>query len=140
MICKFGKVMIYVKEPRVVADFWIDKIGFTEIKVDKHETGILSVELTCNNMSDASIVLFDRSIVEKMSPEINLGTPSILFSSYDVVDMRNRLISNGVNVGEVVEMGDFITFNFSDIEGNYFAVQEIKWNKIKTMKVFKDMT
>lgn len=126
MICKFGKVMIYVKEPRVVADFWIDKIGFTEIKVDKHETGILSVELTCNNMSDASIVLFDRSIVEKMSPEINLGTPSILFSSYDVVDMRNRLISNGVNVGEVVEMGDFITFNFSDIEGNYFAVQEIK--------------
>lgn len=128
MICKFGKVMIYVKDPRAVADFWIDKIDFTEIKVDTHETGILSVELTCNNMSDASIVLFDRSIVEKMSPELNLGTPSILFSSYDVMDMRNRLINNGVSVGEVVEMGDSITFNFSDIEGNYFAVQEIKRN------------
>lgn len=128
MICKFGKVMIYVKDPRAVADFWIDKIGFTEIKADTYENGILSVELTCNNMSDASIVLFDRSIVEKMSPELNLGTPSILFSSYDIVDMRDRLIKNGVNVGEVVEMGDSITFNFSDIEGNYFAVQEIKRN------------
>lgn len=40
--------------------------------------------------------------------------------------MRNRLINNGVNVGEVMEMGDSLTFNFSDIEGNYFAVQEIK--------------
>ncbi|AKN33819.1 lactoylglutathione lyase [Clostridium carboxidivorans P7] len=128
MICKFGKVMIYVKDPRAVADFWIDKIGFTEIKVDTYETGILSVELTCNNMSDASIVLFDRSIVEKMSPELNLGAPSILFSSYDVMDMRKRLISNGVNVGEIVEMGDSITFNFSDIEGNYVAVQEVKRN------------
>jgi hypothetical protein len=128
MICKFGKVMIYVKDPRGVADFWIDKIGFTEIKVDTHETGILSVELTCNTISDASIVLFDRSIVEKMSPELNLATPSILFSSYDVMDMRNRLINNGVNVGEVVDIGDSITFNFSDIEDNYFAVQEIKRN------------
>lgn len=109
MICKFGKLMIYVKDPRAVADFWIDKIGFTEIKVDTHEAGIPSVEITCNNMSDTSIVLFDRSIIEKMSPELNLGTPSILFSSYDVMDMRNRLINNGVNVGEVVEMGDSIS-------------------------------
>ena len=128
MISKFGKVMIYVKDPRAVADFWIDKMGFTEIKAETHETGIVSVELAPNNMSDASIVLFDRGIVEKMSPELNLGTPSILFSSYDVRDMRNRLIKNGVNVGEVMEIGDSITFNFSDIEGNYFAVQEIRRN------------
>lgn len=126
MIDKFGKVMIYVKDPGAAADFWINKIGFTKIKVDKYETGILSVEIAPNGTSDASIVLFDRSIVEKMSPEINLGTPSILFSSYDIKDMRNRLINNGVNVGEVMEMGDSLTFNFSDIEGNYFAVQEIK--------------
>lgn len=128
MICKFGKVMIYVKNPRAVADFWINKIGFTEIKADTHGTGILSVELTHNIMSDASIVLFDRSIVEKMSPELNLGTPSILFSSYDVMEMRNSLINKGVNVGEIMEMGDSLTFNFSDIEGNYFAVQEVKRN------------
>ncbi len=128
MISKFGKVMIYVNDPRAVADFWIEKIGFIEIKADIHEAGVLSVELTPSNMSDTSIVLFDRSIVEKMSPELNLGTPSILFSSYDVRDMRNRLMENGVNVGEVMEMGDSITFNFSDIEGNYFAVQEIRRN------------
>lgn len=126
MIDKFGKVMIYVKDPKAVADFWVDKIGFTKVKVDMHETNILSVELIPNITSDASIVLFDRSVVEKMSPELNLATPSILFSSYDVKDMRNKLINTGVNVGAVVEMGDSLTFNFSDIEGNYFAVQEIR--------------
>jgi lactoylglutathione lyase len=126
MIDRFGKVIIYVNDPKAVADFWVDKIGFTKIKVEMHETGILSVELTPNNTSDASIVLFDRSIVKKMSPEINLGTPSILFSSYDIREMRNNLISNGVKVGEFMEVGDSLTFNFSDIEDNYFAVQEIK--------------
>jgi lactoylglutathione lyase len=126
MIDKFGKVMIYVKNPKAVADFWIDKIGFTKIMVETHELGVLSVELAPNTSSDASIVLFDRSIVEKMSPEINLGTPSILFSSYDIKDMRDKLFNNGVNVGEFMKLGDSLTFNFSDIEGNYFAVQEIK--------------
>lgn len=126
MINKFGKVMIYVRNPKAAADFWIDVIGFIKLKVDIHETDILSVELTPNEKSDTSIVLFDRNIVEKMSPEINLGTPSILFSSYDITAMRNRLLKNGVNVGEIMEMGDRRTFNFSDLEGNYFAVQEIK--------------
>lgn len=126
MIDRFGKVMIYVKDPRAAADFWRDKIGFTEIRANTQETGILSVELTPNGTSDASIVLFDRNIVEKMSPELNLGTPSILFSSYDIRGMRSRLIEQGVNVGDLMKIGGSLTFNFSDIEGNYFAVQEIE--------------
>ncbi len=126
MIDKFGKVMIYVNDPKTAADFWTDKMGFSKVKVDTYEAGVLSVELAPNDTSDASIVLFDRNVVEKMSPEINLGTPSILFSSYDIRDMRDRLIGNGVNVGDIIEMGGVLTFNFSDYEGNYFAVGEIK--------------
>ena len=122
----FGKVMIYVNNPKAAADFWTDKIGFTVDKINDSETGIISVELTPNSTSDAGIVLFDRDIVRKMEHELNLGTPSILFSSYNIKDMRDKLIEKGVNVGDIIEMNGALTFNFSDPEGNYFAVEQIE--------------
>ena len=69
-------------------------------------------------------MLFNRAIVEEMSGGISLGTPSILFGSYDIDTMRSDLIAKGVTVGEIMEMGSR-TFNFADVEGNYFAVEEI---------------
>ena len=95
-------------------------------RVTTNETGVLSVELTPNDISDAGIVLFDRAVVQKMEPELNLGTPSILFSSYNIKDMRDKLIEKGVNVGDIIEMNGALTFNFSDPEGNYFAVEQIE--------------
>lgn len=125
MINKFGKVMVYVKDPRAVADFWTGTIGFTEVKQQDMNEQVLSIELAPNETSDCHLVLFNRAIVEEMSMGISLGTPSILFGSYDINAMRNRLIAKGVTVGEIVEMGSR-TFNFADVEGNYFAVEEIK--------------
>jgi lactoylglutathione lyase len=124
MIHKFGKVMVYVKDPRAIADFWIDKIGFTEVDQQKMNNEVLSVELAPNETSDCHLVLFNYRIVEEMSEGISLGTPSILFGSYNIETMRNDLISKGVTVGEIIEMGSR-TFNFADNEGNYFAVEEI---------------
>ena len=126
MIDKFGRVMIYVNDPKAVADFWTDKMGFIIGRVTTNETGVLSVELTPNDISDAGIVLFDRDVVQKMEPELNLGTPSILFSSYNIKDMRDKLIEKGVNVGDIIEMNGALTFNFSDPEGNYFAVEQLE--------------
>jgi lactoylglutathione lyase len=125
MINRFGKVMVYVQNPRLIANFWVEKIGFTEIVVNQHERGILSIELATSAASDAKMVLFDKSIVAEMSPEIHLGTPSILFSSDNVKEMREELIMSGVTVGEIMEMEHSLTFNFSDPEGNFFAVEEI---------------
>jgi len=125
MIDKFGKVMIYVNNPRDVADFWIQQLKFTERNVQRNENGIFSVEIAPGAMSDTSIVLFDKEFVRQMSPEISMNAPSILFASHDVEEMRNELIKAGVVVGEIVVMGTVKTFNFSDIEGNYFAVEEI---------------
>ncbi len=124
MINTFGKVMVYVKDPRAVADFWIDKIGFAQVKQQEMNNQLLSIELVPNKLSDCHLVLFNRAIVEEMSEGISLGTPSILFGSYDITAMRNELIGKGVTVGEIVEIGGR-TFNFADVEGNYFAVEEI---------------
>lgn len=125
MVNKFGKVMVYVNNPRAVADFWIHKVDFVEIQENKNDSKVISVEVSPNKDCEASIVLFDREIVAKMSPELNLGTPSILLSSFDVEGMRATLIERGVNVGEIIKMQNQKTFNFSDIEDNYFAVAEI---------------
>ena len=124
MINKFGKVMVYVKDPRTVADFWTEKIGFTEVGQQEMNNQVLSIELAPNETSDCHLVLFNRAIVEEMSGGISLGTPSILFGSYDIDTMRSDLIAKGVTVGEIMEMGSR-TFNFADVEGNYFAVEEI---------------
>ena len=91
---------------------------------------MLSIELEPNDASDCHLVLFNRAIVEEMSTGISLETPSILFGSYDIETMRNGLKSKEVTVGDIVEMGSR-TFNFADVEGNYYAVEEIKSGRSK---------
>ncbi|MDF2556956.1 MAG: Glyoxalase-like domain containing protein [Bacillales bacterium] len=126
MIDKFGRVMVYVENPRAVANFWIEKVGFREIEVGNSETGIISVEIAPYERSDTNIVLFDKEFVAKHSPMVNLGSPSILFSTFDINNFHRELVENGVQCGEIMQFGGMTTFNFPDIEGNYFAVREIK--------------
>lgn len=125
MVDKFGQVMVYVDNPRVVADFWIDIIGFTEGEINEAGGKVIAVEVRPKKESEASIVFFDKAIVKKASPELSLGTPSILFSTNNLKAFRAELKDKGVNVGEIIPMGNKITFNFSDIEENYFAVGEV---------------
>lgn len=125
MIHEFGSVMLYVENPRAIADFWVRDIGFVEGASQVHDGRILSVEVARAVNSEVSIVLFDRAVVAEMSPELNLGTPSILFSTQDAAVMRARLESSGVTVGDLVDHGGMVSFNFADPEGNYFAVREV---------------
>lgn len=124
MIDKFGQVMIYVNNLEVVAKFWVDKIGF--IEGERMEYGEeLAIEIIPYHNSDTSMVLFDKEVVKRTSPEVNLGTPSLLFSSYELEEFHKQLLEKGVTVSEVMEIAGMVTFNFSDPEGNYFAVKKI---------------
>lgn len=125
MITKFGNVMIYVDDPRGVADFWVNTIGFSEVESQEVDGKTLFVELTPTVDSDAHITLFDRAVVAQSSPELDLATPSILFKSADITAMRDKLVDAGVTVGNIVEMNDMTSFNFADPEGNWFAVQQV---------------
>lgn len=125
MITKFGNVMIYVDDPRGVADFWINTIGFSEVDAQELDGRALFVEITPTVESDAHVTLFDRKLVAQSSPELDLATPSILFKSADITEMRDKLVEAGVTVGGIVEAGGMTTFNFADPEGNWFAVQQV---------------
>lgn len=43
MIDQFGQVMVYVNDVRVVADFWIQKMGFSEIHARYMEEKLISI-------------------------------------------------------------------------------------------------
>lgn len=125
MIDQFGKVMVYVNDPERVAAFWEREIGFSRRDTQRMEGRVLSVELAAAPDDTTALVLFDRSTVARMSPELDLATPSILFGSKDAAGMRASLEAAGITVGDLVTMGGRTTFNFADPEDNYFAVEQI---------------
>lgn len=61
-----------------------------------------------------------------MNPEMNLGTPSLMFYTEQFDQLYQDLADNNVTVGEIVELPTGRVFNFADQEQNYFAVMEKK--------------
>lgn len=55
-------------------------------------------------------------------PDMNLGTPSLMFFRDDLEGLYERLKQKNVTVGELVTMPSGKVFNFADDEGNFFAV------------------
>lgn len=125
MVDKFGSVMIYVNDVRKVADFWIEKVNFSEVQVMEMEGKLLGVELMPYDNSDATITLYDKEFVKANSDVPDLATPSILFSTNDINDMQAKLKAAGVEVSDVTDMGGMLSINFPDPENNYFAVKQI---------------
>ncbi|MFV0400894.1 MAG: VOC family protein [Oscillospiraceae bacterium] len=126
MIDSIGRVMLYVGDPRAVADFWTQKVGFVEIGQQPGPDGTVQVEVAPTAQADTTFVLYSREMISKYEPEMSLGIPSILFSSRNLDDTHRGLQEKGVPVGEITETGGMRSFNFSDIEGNYFAVREVR--------------
>ncbi|MNJ73663.1 hypothetical protein D3C77_704860 [compost metagenome] len=61
-----------------------------------------------------------------MSPDVNLGTPSLMFFADQVEHLYQEFSNKGITVGELVDLPMGKVFNFADDEGNYFAVLERK--------------
>ncbi|MDW8727025.1 VOC family protein [Streptococcus suis] len=125
MIQSIGQVMLYVNNPEAAAKFWNEKVGFE--RVERQEQGPqVSYVIAPKLDSDVQFVLHDKAAVAEMHPEMFLGIPSILMASADVEKTYQEFIERGVNANPVMDLGFMKTFNFSDEEGNYYAVQEVK--------------
>lgn len=84
------------------------------------------IEIAPAQEAETSIVLHDKAAVAKMSPEMNLGTPSLMFFSDDLDQLYADFKHKNVKVGDLVELPFGRVFNFADGEDNYFAVMEKK--------------
>ncbi|ANE45805.1 glyoxalase [Paenibacillus swuensis] len=125
MINKVGQVMLYVNDQEACMKFWTEQVGFT--LVNEHSMGDMKwYVIAPTGEAQTSIVLHNKELISKMQPELNLGTPSLLFFSEDLDSLYQNLVEKSITVGEIVNMPTGRVFNFADNEGNYFAVMETK--------------
>lgn len=123
MISKVGQIMLYVNNQDEAVNFWKEKIGFSVISEENGE-GMRWIEIAPSKDAETSIILHDKETVKKMSPELNLGTPSLMFYTENLDQLHSELSSKNIFVGEIIDMPSGRVFNFADGEENYFAVME----------------
>ncbi|MBI0577272.1 VOC family protein [Neobacillus cucumis] len=126
MINIVGQIMLYVNNQDEAVKFWTEKVGFNVISEQDNGQGMRWIEIAPTNGAETSIVLHNKELISKMQPELNLGTPSLLFFSNNFEELHNDLTNKNVTVGEIVNMPTGRVFNFADSENNYFAVMEKK--------------
>lgn len=126
MIHKLGQVMLYVDDQVEVAKFWTEKMGFTVIAEVDGGHGMRWIEMAPTKDAETGFVLHNKKLIAEMQPELNLGTPSLLFYTENLDELHKDLSEKDVQVGEIMTMPTGRVFNFPDIEGNYFAVLEKK--------------
>ncbi len=124
MINKIGQIMVYVNDQDAIAKFWTEKLGFIIKAEEDNGQGMRWIEIAPSIDSETSIVLHNKEFVAKMSPGLHLGTPSLMFYSDNLEELRSDLSKKNVVVGEIVNMPSGKVFNFADDEENYFAVME----------------
>ncbi|WP_428910808.1 VOC family protein [Niallia sp. Krafla_26] len=123
MINIVGQIMLYVNNQDETVKFWTEKVGFSVI-AEVNEQGMRWIEIAPTKDAETSIILHNKEVVAKMSPELNLGTPSLMFFTDQFEQLHSNLINKDVTVGEIVNMPSGRVFNFADSENNYFAVME----------------
>ncbi|MEW9671820.1 VOC family protein [Ammoniphilus sp. 3BR4] len=126
MINKLGQVMVYVKNQDEAVGFWTEKVGFSVLAEEDNGEGMRWIEIAPTKEAETSIILHNKEFIAKVEPELNLGTPSLLFFTDNLDTLHNNLSNKNVTVGEIVTMPSGRVFNFADTEENYFAVMEKK--------------
>lgn len=124
MISKVGQIMLYVNNQDEAVKFWTEKAGFTVISEEDNGQGMRWVEIAPTGNAETTIILHNKEFVAKMSPGLNLGTPSLMFFSENLDQLHSDLSNKNITVGEIVNMPSGRVFNFADHEENYFAVME----------------
>jgi lactoylglutathione lyase len=123
MISKVGQIMLYVNNQDESVNFWTEKLGFTVIAEEDNGQGMRWIEVAPKG-AETTIILHNKEFVAKMSPGLNLGTPSLMFFSGNLEQMRSDLSNKNITVGDIVDTPSGKVFNFADNEENYFAVME----------------
>lgn len=126
MFSKIGQIMLYVNDQDKAVKFWTEKLGFTVIAEENNNQGMKWIEIAPKKDAETTLILHNKDFVAKMSPGINLETPSLMFFTENFDQLHNHLLDKSVTVGEIVTLPSGRVFNFADNEGNYFAVMEKK--------------
>ncbi|WP_110933659.1 VOC family protein [Paenibacillus bouchesdurhonensis] len=123
MMSQVGQIMLYVNNQDRAVRFWTEKVGFSIISEENNDQ-MRWIEIAPTKEAETSIILHDKEFVAKMSPGVNLGTPSLMFFTDNLDELHSDLSGKNITVGEIVSLPTGRVFNFADDEENYFAVME----------------
>ncbi len=126
MFSKVGQIMLYVNNQDEAVKFWTEKLDFTVIAEENNKQGLRWIEIAPKKGAETSLILHNKDFVSKMSPGLNLETPSLMFFTENLDQLHSDLLNKKITVGEIVSMPSGRVFNFADNEENYFAVMEQK--------------
>ncbi|MEK4670250.1 VOC family protein [Niallia sp. FSL R7-0271] len=124
MFSSVGQIMLYVHNQDEAVNFWTEKLGFAVISEENNNQGMRWIEIAPKEGAETSIILHNKEFVAKMSPGLNLATPSLMFFTDNLDQLYSELVNKKITVGEIVNMPSGRVFNFADNEENYFAVME----------------
>lgn len=114
------KVILYADDVKKASMFW-QALGFVELSFEELD-GSQVAEVAMSKNSTTHLVIYDREFIEKNDDEVTEPSPALIFGSDDVVDLYKKLQKNGVQLGDLAQIGDEYVFNFVDADGNYFVV------------------
>lgn len=80
------------------------KVGFHVVAEEDNKQGMRWIEIAPKSGAETSIILHNKEVISKMSPELNLGTPSLMFFSENLDRLYTDLTNKNVTVGEMVTM------------------------------------
>ncbi len=117
---KVGYVVLYVKNPAVSLQFWVEKIGM--VVKDESEAGSFSIPRIGFPDQDFSFELVPLELMGANPDGLNLGSPSIAFYVPNLAAMRESLIAKQVTCSVIADHAGVSTFGFSDNEDRWFGV------------------
>ncbi|MGT2933242.1 VOC family protein [Streptococcus catagoni] len=117
--------MLYVSDPKAAMAFWTEKMGFILIETQEHSDAT-SYEIAPSRASNSKFCIHDKNWVAKHNPGMNTGFPSLLFETEDLKAEYEKLSAAGVSTNPIVDFQGMTHFTFSDMEGNYMAIKEVK--------------
>lgn len=121
---KLNQVMLYVDDVEKAKAFWTETLEFVVVSETPLAEDYVAVEVSPTKDAETSLTIMAKEFIEKHSPEVNLGTPSLMFKEKNFDALYSKLNDLGLTGHDIVEMNGQRVFNFQDGQGNYFAVSD----------------
>lgn len=103
-------------------DFYVQKVGFNLDHDTWPRDAVRVVQLT--PPGSACSIVFGTGLGE-MSEMVPGSIKGLHLVVKDIVESRDALVSRGLEVGDIVDMGGIKFAGFSDPDGNSWTLQEI---------------
>ncbi|WP_446001999.1 glyoxalase [Weissella viridescens] len=110
------RVMLYVDDVQVISDFWQKYVKAEVAETNALPDDFKNIVLQVGTQMQLS--LFDKTFIEKYSPEVLGNTPSLMLFSDDFEALHDAI----PGALDIMENNSQQTFAFPDPEGNYFVI------------------